>query len=394
MTQGKISVLVPDLSFHGTTRSYVIATGLQKLGYQVNIFGFLFGKQIYPEPPRDLPITYFHGKKLPSLLKLIFDLSREIDGDILYVVKPQLTSFGVGLVKAYQGKKPIILDLDDWEMGEWGGDDWQYRGNIIRDLISSEGSLRKPGHPFFLKWLEKAMSRVNAITVSSKFLEYRYGGTYLPNGVDTDIFDPSKYNGDELRAIYGLSDFKLLMFCGTVRENQGIELILQALDSLNNPQLKLVLVGGNPQETAYRDKLMEKWAHRIILITPQPFNGVASAIALSHIVIVTPDDTLSSVAKCPLKLLEAMAMAKPIMATKVGEIPQILGDNGYFITTNNHSAYSVSCAFGIAQTIQTIFEDYETAQKKGQQAREVCQAKYSTETIKRILQGVISLCVS
>jgi hypothetical protein len=77
----KISVIVPDLSSQGTTRGYIITQGLQKLGYQVNIFGFLYGEHIYPEPPYFLPITYFHGVNLPSFIKTALNFMTEIDGD-------------------------------------------------------------------------------------------------------------------------------------------------------------------------------------------------------------------------------------------------------------------------------------------------------------------------
>lgn len=383
MIEKKISVLIPDLSLHGTTRGYTISQGLQKLGYQVNVYGFLFGSEIYPPPPYSLPITYFHGKPLPSLVKTMFDLSGEIEGDILYVIKPQLSSFGVGLIKAWRGKKPLILDLDDWEMGEWGGDDWQYQGQIVNDIFNQDSALRKPGHPLYLKWLEKAMNRVNGITVSSKFLEYRYGGTYLPNVRDTEVFNPDNFNSEELRAKYGLGNYKLLMVTGTAKPSQGIEDILTALDQLNNPQLRLVLVGGNPENKDYNQQLLQKWGHWIIIIQPQSFDQIQDAIALSHIMMITPQNLPVNVAKCPLELIEAMAMAKPIIATEVGEIPHILGDTGYLINPQSPQE--------IAQQITFIMDNYEEAEKRGKLARERCKNNYSSDKLIKTLDQVLTI---
>ncbi|PHV61087.1 glycosyltransferase [Cyanobacterium aponinum] len=382
MSEKKISVLIPDLSLHGTTRGYTISQGLQKLGYQVNIYGFLFGGEIYPSPPYGLPITYFHGKPLPSLVKTMFDLSGEIDGDILYVIKPQLSSFGVGLIKAWRGKKPLILDLDDWEMGEWGGDDWQYQGQIFHDVFSQDSDLRKPGHPLYLKWLEKAMNRVGGITVSSKFLEYRYGGTYLPNVRDTQVFNPDNFNGEELREKYGLNNYKLLMVTSTCKAGQGIEDILTALDQLNNSQLRLILVGGNPENKDYYQQLQEKWGKWIITIQPQSFDQIQNAIALSHIMMVTPHNLPANIAKCPLELIEAMAMAKPIIATKVGEIPHILSDTGYLINPQSPAE--------IAQQISLLFSDYEEAKQRGKLARQRCENYYSINNLTHTLAQVLS----
>lgn len=381
----KISVIIPDLSSQGTTRGYIIAQGLQKLGYQVNIFGFLYGEHIYPEPPYSLPITYFHGVNLPSFIKTALNFMAEIDGDILYVIKPQLSSFGMGLIKAWRSKKPIILDIDDWEMGSFGGDDWQYQGSLISDIFNNNSDLKKPQYPLYIKWLEKVIEKVNAITLSSKFLEYRYGGTYLPNVKDTDLFDPIKFNPITIREKYGLSDYKLLMFTGTPKPDQGLEDIFTALDTLNQDNLKLVLVGGNKNQSSYVNTLIDKWGRWIIQIPPQAFDEMPEFIAMSHIVMVTPRESLTTVAKFSLELIEGMAMAKPVIATKVGEIPNILQDTGYLI--------EAQCPNAIAEKIKEIFSDYSQAETKGNLARQRCINNYSMNNLTQSLRQVMSLVV-
>lgn len=379
----KISVIIPDLANQGTTRGYVIGQGLQRLGYQVTIFGYLYGEQIYPAPPYGLPITYFYGVNLPKFIKTTLDFIKEIDGDILYVIKPQLSSFGMALIKTLRGKKPIILDLDDWEMAKFGGDNWQYQGSLINDILASNSELKKPQYPLYVKWLEKAIEKVNGITVSSKFLEYRYGGTYLPNVKDTDLFDPLKFNKDEIKARSGLSNYRLLMFTGTAKEDQGLEEILRALDSLNEEDVKLVLVGGNQNQSSYVKSLMEKWGKWMIQIPPQAFDDMPQWIAMSDIIMVTPRDTVTNYAKFPLELIEGMAMAKPIIATKVGEIPNILQDTGYLIDSQSSGL--------IEQQIRDIFGDYTEAQNKGNLARERCLNNYNMSNLTKTLKQVISL---
>ncbi len=215
MTNTKVSVLAPDLSGGGGTRVYLIAKVLQKLGYDVTVYGFLFGDEIYPQPPEYLPVSYLEGCDFPQMISSGLNLLKAIDGDILYAIKPRPTSFGMGVIKTLINKKPLLLDIDDWEMSWFGGDDWQYKPSLkqlARDLLKSDGSLRNPQYPLYLQWSEKLISQANAITVNNKFLEYRYGGTYLPNAKDTELFNPDKFNADECRAKYGLSDYKVLMF--------------------------------------------------------------------------------------------------------------------------------------------------------------------------------------
>jgi glycosyltransferase involved in cell wall biosynthesis len=383
MTKGKISILVPDVSSLGTTRAYIIAQGLQKLGYQPKIFGFIFGEQMYPEPPYNLPIAYIGGSNLPNLIKTAFTFLKDIDGDILYVIKPQLASFGLALLKAWRSKKPIILDFDDWEMGRWGGDEWQYQGNAMLDFLSAQGELRQPQHPFYLRQMEKQLDRVNGITVSTKFLEYRYGGTYLPNAIDTEFFNPSLFNTQKYKQDCGLSDFQLLIFTGTAKPNQGIEDILMALQKLNNPQLKLVLVGGNPQYLSYRQELMEQWQPWVILTAPQAFQETVGIVSIADIVMIPATDDLTTVGRCPVELIEGMAMAKPIIATNVGEIPSIINDTGYLVPPHNPDK--------IAEQISWILDHEQEAINKGQLARQRCQENYSLKAIMPTLEQVINL---
>ena len=383
MTKAKISILVPDVSSLGTTRAYIIAQGLQKLGYQSKIFGFIFGEQMYPEPPYNLPIAYIGGSNLPKLIQTAFTFLKDIDGDILYVIKPQLTSFGLALLKTWRNQKPIILDFDDWEMGKWGGDESQLEGSLLANVFSFKGELRQPHHPFYLKLLEKQIDRVNGITVSSKFLEYRYGGTYLPNAIDTEIFDSSHFDVQKYRQNNGLDDFKLLMFTGTAKPSQGIEDVLTALQKLNNPQLKLVLVGGNPQYHDYRQQLYEQWQPWVILIASQAFQETAAIVSMADMIVLPTPDSLATVAQFPLELIEGMAMAKPIIATEVGEIPSILNNTGFVVPPNNPDK--------IAEQISWILANEEEAIKKGQLARQRCQEKYSLNILLPILEQVITL---
>jgi glycosyltransferase involved in cell wall biosynthesis len=257
---------------------------------------------------------------------------------------------------------------------------------LISDLLSSSGELRKPQHPLYIKWLEKAIDKVNGITLSSKFLEYRYGGTYLPSAKDTDLFDPSKFDPAAIRAKYGLSDYRLLMFTGTPKPDQGLEDILNALDSLDQDDLKLVLVGGNKNQSSYLSTLQAKWERWIIKIPPQAFDAMPEFIAMSHIVMVTPRESLTTVAKFPLELIEGMAMAKPIIATKVGEIPNIFKDTGYLIEPQ--------CPNAIAQQINLIFADYSQAEIKGNLARQRCIDSYSMDNLTATLAQVINLALS
>lgn len=380
----KVSILTPNFSKGGVDRAYLLAQVLRSLDHKVEILGFLFGEKIYPEPPPDLPIFCLPGCHYPKLFASIHQLLSHIDGDVVYAVKPKPTSFGVALLKKLQSRHPVLLDVDDWELSWVGGDEWRYRPGLKqfgRDVLKKDGALRSPDHPLYLQWMEKLVSRADGITIDTQFLQHRFGGVYLPNGKDTDMFDPQRYDPEQSRQKYGLSGYRVLMFPGASRPHKGLEDVLIALDQLNQPDLRLVIVGGSPYDD-YDQHLIQQWGQWVIKLPPAPFWQMPEIVAAAHVVVVPQRDTVTAQAQFPIKLTEGMAMAKPILATCVGDIPEILGDTGFMVDPGNPAQ--------LAEKIDQIFQAWEMASDRGIQARERCLSHYSVKAMAPILSEVLT----
>ncbi|WP_353932858.1 glycosyltransferase family 4 protein [Okeanomitos corallinicola TIOX110] len=388
MKNFNVSILTPDFSGGGATRAYLLAQVLQKLGCNVKVLGFIFGEKIYPVPPANLEVISVPGYKYPQVLSSVSKLLKNIDGDIVYAVKPRPTSFGVALLRNLQTRCPVILDIDDWELSWYGGNNLKYNPTpkaLARDILKSDGALRYPEHPLYLKWMEKFINRAHAITVDTKFLQNRFGGIYLPNGKDTNLFDPNKYDPSVSRKIYGLSQYRVLMFPGTARPHKGLEDILTALEIINQPDIKLVIVGGRDIGDGYIEQLMAKWERWIIRLPQFPAEKMPEIVAAAHLVVVPQRNTLTAQAQFPIKLTDGMAMAKPILSTYVGDIAEILGDTGYVVNPESPEQ--------IATKIQWIFENFDKAQEKGKQARQRCIELYSVDKMASIISEIIAnLC--
>ncbi|MUH01717.1 glycosyltransferase [Scytonema sp. UIC 10036] len=380
----KVSLVVSDLSSGGSVRAILLAQVLRKLNYQVEIVGFLFGDDFYTIPPADIPVVAIAGKNYPQFFGSARELLQKLDGDLLYAVKPKPTSFGVALIKKISTHCPLLLDMDDWELSWYGGFDWKYNPSVkqlYRDIFKSHGALRFPDHPLYINWLENLVNKADAVTIDTQFLQDRFGGVYVPNGKDTDMFDPSKYDPEESRKLYGLSNYRILMFPGAPRPHKGVEDVLMALDLLNQPDLRLVIVGGSPYDN-YDEKLIQQWGRWIIKLPKYPVTAMPKVIAAAHIVVVPQRDTIIARAQFPLKLTDGMAMAKPVLSTKVGDIPEILGDTGYLVQPG--------CLEQIAEQIQLIFEDLEAANERGHRARERCVEYYSVNAMASTLSRIIA----
>lgn len=380
----KVSLVVSDLSGGGTVRAFIIAQALLQLNYEVEVVGFQFGKEIYTIPPRNIPVSSVPGRNYPEFLGAAQQLLKKIDGDIIYAVKPKPTNFGLSLLKKLQNHRPVILDMDDWELSWYGGDEWQYRPTIkqfYRDIFKKNGQLKEPDHPLYIKWMESLISRADAITIDTNFLKKRFGGVYLPNGKDTEMFDPAKYDPEISRERYGLAGYRILMFPGAPRPHKGLEDVLMALEELNESDLRLVIVGGSPYDH-YDDKLVQQWGRWIIKLPKFPVEMMPDVVAAAHIVVVPQRDTLTAVAQFPLKLTDGMAMAKPVLSTRVGDIPEILGATGYLVEPRSPSQ--------ISEKIQWIFKNQIAVNFQGMKARQRCVERYSIQAMASILYEVIA----
>lgn len=377
----KISVIAPDLAGGGTTRVYLVANALQQLGCDVTVVGCQFAEQLYPVPPAHLKVCAVPAVRSLKYLANLKQLLPKVQGDILYAIKPRPTSFGTALLKKLTTQKPVIVDIDDWEMSWFSG----YRPSarqLARDVLKSDGALRNPEHPLYLEWMENLVAKADAVTVTTQFLQQKFGGYYLPNSKDTSVFDPAKYDAAASREKYGLADYRVLMFPGTARPHKGLEDVLLALDRLNQPDFRLVIVGGRRPDS-YEDDLFRRWGRWLIKLPRFPINEMAQVVAAAQVVVVPQRDVATAKAQFPLKLTDGMAMAKPILSTRVGDIPEILGEAGYLVDPESPEQ--------IAEQLTKIFSNLEKATSiKGQMARQRCIEHYSVATMSQQLRHVLS----
>lgn len=386
----KISLIVSDLSISGAgrwggaVRPFLLTQALQKLGHTVEIVGFIPEQSTAAECPPELSIQTLEAKPYPGFFQSARQLLQRLSGDLIYAYKLKPTSFGLGLLSRITTARPVLLDIDDWELSWHGGDDFRYRPSpkqLARDLFKPGGALRNPEHPLYLKWTEQWVRQANGVTVHTSFLQSLFGGTYVPNGKDVSLFDPNRYHPAASREKYGLSSYRVLMFPGAPRPYKGLEDILSAIDQLNEPDIRLVIVGGSPYDD-YDEQLMQKWGRWMIKLPKRPYVKMPEVISAAHLITVPQRETPAAKAQFPLKLTDGMAMAKPILATRVGDIAEILGDTGYVVDPDQPTQ--------LAEKINWIFQNMDQANERGRLARKRCIQNYSIDSMATILTKVLA----
>src|SRR5262249_17396892 len=113
----KITVLCADLADNGAGRAFLLARLLAPLG-RVELIGPSTGAGLWaPIAAPDLPCRIVPRPKLPRFARSLADLCRMADGDLLCASKPRLGSAGVGYLERARSRRPLLLDIDDWEIG-------------------------------------------------------------------------------------------------------------------------------------------------------------------------------------------------------------------------------------------------------------------------------------
>ena len=150
-------------------------------------------------------------------------------------------------------------------------------------------------------------------------------------GIDLEKFDPN-INGSKIRQEYGINDDDtILFFMGFLYNFAGLNEVALELAKGEYENLKLLIVGDGD---AYPEleSIVEKhdlW-DKVILAGLKSYNKIPEFVAASDICILPayPDEEIMQDI-VPIKIYEYMAMAKPVITTKLpGIIMEFGEDNG------------------------------------------------------------------
>lgn len=311
------------------------------------------------EPIRNDPLIKYVS--LPSQVIKIPRTLRRINGNIIYAIKPKMTSFGLGLIKKLISKKPLILDIDDWELGFFLDSN---KLSIIKNCLA----FWDINNLFYTFLLEKLTRFADGLTVSSSFLQKKFKGIIIPHARDAKLFNPIKYNRRKLRKKLEVENKKVIMFFGTIVEHKGIDDLIASIDLLKDKNIILILVGAVMNDP-YTKSLWGQGKSYLKFIGRQPFEKVPEFLSAADLVVLPQKKTYSTRGQIPAKIFDAMMMRKPIIATNVSDLPQILKGCGIIVEPSNIKI--------LAEKIKFIFDNPKIARNLGKRARIKCIKKYS-----------------
>ncbi|MEW6066682.1 MAG: glycosyltransferase family 4 protein [Nitrospirota bacterium] len=231
---------------------------------------------------------------------------------------------------------------------------------VIREnpLISRSKRLR-----FWLKFLSSKIIFVDRDTKEKLLPGKKSNVEVIYNGVDLDFFKPvksnflfEKFNIDENK--------KLIGYIGLITKRKGIEYLIKALPLVKEGEdnLKLIIIGGYKISDEEYFAEIKRLIKGLSLEKEVYFTGLLTDIrdALNSLdIVVLP----SLEERCSRSLLESLACAKAVIATKVGGNPEIVEDgvNGILVESENEKQ--------LADAILKLLENDQLRQQMGMNGR-------------------------
>jgi PEP-CTERM/exosortase A-associated glycosyltransferase len=178
--------------------------------------------------------------------------------------------------------------------------------------------------------------------------------TVIPNAVDIEKFNYGESAEAELLTQLQLDGKTVLGFIGSFYAYEGLLLLLDALPVIiaQRPNVRLLLVGGGPQQQQIADKIAElNLAEYVILTGRVAHDQVQRYYNLVDIFVYPRLSMRLTDLVTPLKPLEAMAQGRLLVASDVGGHHELIKDRetGYLFKAGDHQS--------LAQTVITALND-------------------------------------
>lgn len=150
-----------------------------------------------------------------------------------------------------------------------------------------------------------------------------------PNGVDMEMFGTPVPADPQRAEALGLVGKTVLGFIGSFYPYEGLDDLIAAMPMLvaDNPDIRLLLVGGGPAEAALRAQAESSpAAHAIRFVGRVPHQEVEHYYSLTDILVYPRKAMRLTETVTPLKPLEAMAQGRLVAASDVGGHRELIAD--------------------------------------------------------------------
>ena len=374
----KICMIAPIPFFEdrgAPIRVYGEAKGLANLGHEIDVVCYHLGRAV-PEVHRIHRIHHIPWYNTtaagPSYHKVYLDLMvlskalhviKSYDVDVVHAHLHEGAAIAQMLNAILKLKKPVIFDAQGSLTGE----------------MASHGFLKPTSLQFrFWRWLENKICDNSSFILASshhllRLLRYDFRipeekTALVLDGVDTDLFNPKRFDREKIRHEFDLANDDVIIYTGLFSRYQGLNFLIEDVVPRvvkENKNAKFVLIGYPAKE--YIKLAKNARVHEnILFMGKQRYADVPKFLAAADIA-VTPKRM--EMGEANLKVLTYMAMGLPTIAFNYEYNTQLLQDGG--LTTEPGDVN------GFTDAIINLLCNPKQRRMMGKKARSLAQNKHS-----------------
>ena len=186
-----------------------------------------------------------------------------------------------------------------------------------------------------------------------KKMGFRGKVVHLPYFIDTEKYKPSFSDTRDVTILYA----------GRLSYEKGLFSLLQAMERL--PDTKLLIIGEGPMKKALQEKAAKRDIKNVVFQGARSRDGVMDSIRSSAFTVV-PSEWYENL---PYVIIESFALGKPVVASRIGGIPELVIDG------STGMLFNAGDIDGLVSKIRLMFSGNNILSEMGKNARSMISRK-------------------
>jgi len=242
---------------------------------------------------------------------------------------------------------------------------------IVTTLHGTDTTLLGP-NPQYRAAIEHALIHSDAVTTVSESLRQQTDETFqlrkeiqvIPNFFTPRA--PTK-SREEVRRELGISNEFLVVHMSNLRPVKRIDLLLQVIaKTAHRDRIRLLILAGGP--FAPYEPLLDELGLRDHVIVREDAAAVENYLPAADAGLYTSDNESFG-----LSILETLFFGKPVVAFRIGGIPEVVGDAAYL-----HEFGDIA---GMASSLDALVESPHSARQLGERGRARAEQEFTADRI-------------
>lgn len=250
----------------------------------------------------------------------IQETARNHDADVIHVH----WSSGLGLAAVRAAESfgcPVVAEVR-----------FDLAGVVMTETVRMSIPFLEPG---LRRYFERHLPRADAVVAASHSLADLIDSTFpdlgsptvVPNAVDHSLFTPTS-QVPTLRQKLGLQEGFVVGTTSNMLRYEGLGHLLAATRRLRDEGIdaRALFVGDGPRQDALEQRA-DRHDIPTVFTGRVPFEEVPQHLCAMDAFAVPRRDVTATRFASPIKIVEAMACGRPVVASQVGDIPALLAED-------------------------------------------------------------------